>query len=223
MLLFWIWFAELPHVSIAQKYQLLQHFSDPEEIYFSEAKAFFDMEGITEKTVKALENKNLDGAHKILKECTLPLTAKGQVNMIVTEMGVMEVTKEGLVLTEYNPEFTVEQIHFTVADLTLSGNITVGDAVCGDVTVRRCIRIYFVRLHRNRFFILVSAKRTFFVNSSVLGTGRLLIASLLYGNINHIVAELCLSGCKFGLTVTYGTELIAVSVIVAIRRYGLIA
>lgn len=69
MLLFWIWFAELPHLSTAQKYQLLQHFSDPEEIYFCETKAILAIEGITEKTVKALENKNLDGAHKILKEC----------------------------------------------------------------------------------------------------------------------------------------------------------
>ena len=50
------------------------------------------------------------GAPKILKECTLPLTAKAQVNLIVTEMGVMEVTPEGIVLKEYNPEFTVEEI-----------------------------------------------------------------------------------------------------------------
>ena len=50
------------------------------------------------------------GAPKILKKCTLPLTAKGQVDMIITEMAVMEVTPEGIVLTEYNPEFTVEEI-----------------------------------------------------------------------------------------------------------------
>lgn len=61
------------------------------------------------KVIVAMEHTN-KGKHKILKECTLPLTAKGQVNMIVTEMGVMDVTPEGLVLTEYNPEFTVEQI-----------------------------------------------------------------------------------------------------------------
>ena len=61
------------------------------------------------KVIVAMEHTN-KGKHKILKECTLPLTAKGQVNMIVTEMGVMDVTDEGLVLKEYNPEFTVEQI-----------------------------------------------------------------------------------------------------------------
>ena len=50
------------------------------------------------------------GAHKILDECTLPYTAVHVVDEIVTEMGVMTVTPEGLVLTEYNPEYTVEQI-----------------------------------------------------------------------------------------------------------------
>jgi acetate CoA/acetoacetate CoA-transferase beta subunit len=50
------------------------------------------------------------GAKKILKECTLPLTAAGQVDYIVTEMGLMEVTKEGIVLKEINPEYTVDQV-----------------------------------------------------------------------------------------------------------------
>ena len=50
------------------------------------------------------------GSHKILKECRLPLTAAGQVNMIITEMGVMEITDKGIVLREIHPEFTVEQV-----------------------------------------------------------------------------------------------------------------
>ena len=50
------------------------------------------------------------GNPKILKECTLPLTAAGQVNMIITEMGVMDITPEGIVLRELHPEFTVEQV-----------------------------------------------------------------------------------------------------------------
>lgn len=50
------------------------------------------------------------GAHKILDVCTLPYTAIKVVDMIVTEMGVMEITPEGIVLTEINPEFTVEQV-----------------------------------------------------------------------------------------------------------------
>ncbi len=50
------------------------------------------------------------GKPKILKECTLPLTAKNQVNMIITEMGVMEVKEDGLHLLEYNPEYTIMEI-----------------------------------------------------------------------------------------------------------------
>ncbi|MBQ0053329.1 MAG: CoA transferase subunit B [Bacteroidales bacterium] len=64
------------------------------------------------------------GAPKILKECRLPLTAAGQVNMIITEMGVMEITKEGIVLTEINPEFTVEQVQAaTEATLIISKDL----------------------------------------------------------------------------------------------------
>jgi acetate CoA/acetoacetate CoA-transferase beta subunit len=64
------------------------------------------------------------GAPKILKKCTLPLTAKGQVNKIVTEMGVMEITKEGIVLQEIHPEFTVEEVQAaTEATLIISPDL----------------------------------------------------------------------------------------------------
>ncbi|TCO78792.1 3-oxoacid CoA-transferase subunit B [Marinisporobacter balticus] len=64
------------------------------------------------------------GKSKILKKCTLPLTAAGQVNMIVTEMGVMEVTDAGIVLTEMNPEFSVEDIKkVTEAELIIADDL----------------------------------------------------------------------------------------------------
>lgn len=64
------------------------------------------------------------GNPKILKKCTLPLTAKGQVNLIITEMGVMEITPEGIVLTEINPVFTVEDVQAaTEAKLIVSPNL----------------------------------------------------------------------------------------------------
>lgn len=50
------------------------------------------------------------GAPKIMKKCTLPLTASGQVNLIITEMGVIEVTPDGLTLRELHPDFTVEEV-----------------------------------------------------------------------------------------------------------------
>ena len=51
-----------------------------------------------------------NGQPKILKQCTLPYTALAAVDMIVTEMGVMEVSPDGLVLTELHPDYTLEQI-----------------------------------------------------------------------------------------------------------------
>ncbi|MGI5997915.1 MAG: CoA transferase subunit B [Lutispora sp.] len=64
------------------------------------------------------------GNPKILKKCTLPLTAAGQVDLIVTEMGVIEKTDKGLVLTEIAPETTVEEVlAATEADLIISENL----------------------------------------------------------------------------------------------------
>ena len=61
------------------------------------------------KVIVAMEH-TAKGNPKILKKCRLPYTAVHCVSMIITEMCVIQCTKEGLVLTEYNPEFTVEQI-----------------------------------------------------------------------------------------------------------------
>ena len=61
------------------------------------------------KVIVAMEH-TAKGSVKILKHCTLPLTAANEVNLIVTEMGVMEVTEKGLVLKEINPEFSIEEV-----------------------------------------------------------------------------------------------------------------
>ncbi|MBR4301317.1 MAG: CoA transferase subunit B [Bacteroidales bacterium] len=75
------------------------------------------------KVILAMEH-TAKGSPKILKKCTLPLTAKGQVNMIITEMGVMEITPKGIVLKEINPEFTVEQVQAaTEAQLIIDENL----------------------------------------------------------------------------------------------------
>ena len=61
------------------------------------------------RVIIAMEH-TANGKKKILKKCTLPLTAKGKVNTIITEMGIMEITPTGILLKEINPEFTIEQI-----------------------------------------------------------------------------------------------------------------
>lgn len=75
------------------------------------------------RVILAMEH-TAKGNPKILEECTLPLTAAGAVNLIITEMGVMEVTPEGLLLKEYNPEFSVEDIRkATAAELIISPDL----------------------------------------------------------------------------------------------------
>ena len=69
------------------------------------------------KVIIAMQHTN-KGKHKIMKKCKLPLTAVNVVNLIITEMGVMKVTPEGLVLTEINSEYTPEQVQ-EATDATL--------------------------------------------------------------------------------------------------------
>ncbi len=75
------------------------------------------------KVIVAMEH-TAKGDHKLLKECTLPLTAINAVDLIVTEMGVIEVTAKGFILIEQNPEYSLEQIRAaTGADLIISMNL----------------------------------------------------------------------------------------------------
>ncbi len=72
------------------------------------------------KVIVAMEHTS-KGAVKILRECFLPLTAVNAVDMIITEMGVIEVTEQGLVLTEINPIYSLDEIlASTEADLTVN-------------------------------------------------------------------------------------------------------
>lgn len=77
----------------------------------------------SKKVIIAMEHISKDEI-KIVKKCNLPLTAYREVDMIITERCVFEVTKDGLVLTELNPMFTAEDIKSTVtADFKISPDL----------------------------------------------------------------------------------------------------
>jgi len=62
------------------------------------------------RVIVAMEHTTKDGGHKILSQCTLPLTGMHVVDLIVTEMAVIEVGGRGLVLKEIASDTTVEAV-----------------------------------------------------------------------------------------------------------------
>jgi 3-oxoacid CoA-transferase B subunit len=81
-----------------------------------------DLVAGAKKVVVAMEHTTKDGGHKILRQCTLPLTGLKVVHLIVTELAVIEVTPRGLALKEIASDTTVEKVRqATGADLTVDG------------------------------------------------------------------------------------------------------
>jgi len=62
------------------------------------------------RVIIAMEHTTREGEPKILKKCTLPLTGLRVVNTIVTDLAVIQVTPEGMVLEEIAPGLTVEEV-----------------------------------------------------------------------------------------------------------------
>ncbi len=75
------------------------------------------------KVIVAMEHTS-KGQIKIVKKCNLPLTAYREVNLIITERCVFKVTPDGLIMTDINPMFSVNDIKESVtADFTVSDNL----------------------------------------------------------------------------------------------------
>jgi len=80
-----------------------------------------DLVAGVKKVVVMMDHNAKDGAPKLLKRCTLPLTGAHVVNMVITDLGVFKIGKDGMTLAELAPEISVEEIRKrTEASFTLA-------------------------------------------------------------------------------------------------------
>ena len=76
----------------------------------------------TKNLIVCMEHNAKDGSPKIVRNCTYPLTALECVRTIVTDLAVMDVTKEGVLLREVAPDWTSDEVQaLTEAKLTVHG------------------------------------------------------------------------------------------------------
>lgn len=69
-----------------------------------------DLVAGVQRVVVLMEHVAKGDAHKILRECNLPLTGQRVVNRIITDLGVLDVTDSGLKLVELAPDVTLEEL-----------------------------------------------------------------------------------------------------------------
>jgi 3-oxoacid CoA-transferase subunit B len=82
-----------------------------------------DLVAGAKKVVVAMEHATKNGGHKILKKCTLPLTGMKVVNLVVTELAVIEVTERGLLLKEIASNTSIDKVRqATGGELIVDGS-----------------------------------------------------------------------------------------------------
>ena len=82
MLIHWIWLATRPDMTDREKRMALEHFRDPEDIYFADSSAYAGVEGLTKTAVAALKDKNLLPAEQVLADC-----ARERINILTIRDG----------------------------------------------------------------------------------------------------------------------------------------
>jgi 3-oxoacid CoA-transferase subunit B len=77
------------------------------------------------RVIVLMEHVAKDGTHKLVKECSLPLTGKGVVHRVITDMAVLDVTASGLKLIELAPGVTTDEIvSATGSAIEIDGSVT---------------------------------------------------------------------------------------------------
>ena len=69
-----------------------------------------DLAACAKRVFIAMEHNTRDGGHKLLNRCSLPITAPGVVKLLVTDLGLFEISPEGFVLKEHAPGWNPEEI-----------------------------------------------------------------------------------------------------------------
>lgn len=84
-----------------------------------------DLVAGVKRVVVIMDHNAKSGAPKLLNECSLPLTGKGVVDRIVSDLGVFDISENGVTLSELAPDVTVDEVRErTEAEITVAAGLT---------------------------------------------------------------------------------------------------